>query len=74
MKDLAYKNLLRSMNVWGLSAKQSCDASCTSLCFESTANLNKTLSQTYMQCVLPNCAGCEPHVNLKFLKNELEMQ
>jgi hypothetical protein len=48
IKDLAYKNLLRSMNVWGLSAKQSCDASCTSLCFESTANLNKTLSQTYM--------------------------
>jgi hypothetical protein len=75
MKDLAYKNLLQSMKIWGLGARQSCDASCTSLCFESTntSGLNKTLSQIYMQCVLPNCAGCEPHINLKFLKNELEM-
>lgn len=50
MKDLAYKNLLQTINIWGLGAKQSCNASCTSLCFESAkaSGLNKTLSQTYM--------------------------
>jgi hypothetical protein len=58
-----------------LNVGSSCDAQCTSTCFESAKNstLNQTLSQTYLQCVLPNCAGCQPHLNLKFLKNELEM-
>jgi len=49
---------------------EQCDLACSENCFAQATALTEPLD-TYLDCIYPTCANCQPKMSLKFLKDKV---